>query len=214
MKHLTDLATVPLGLIAILLAAAAPPDDRRPYEQGPLTADDFRGAPRDTEPLAAKTATELRYDFRYRYSSEGTESYTAELESFEVKAFIRRDLSWNRSPENRELLEHEQGHADIAYISCLQARLEFAPLIARNEALKVVAATRKQAVDALVKAVKERMDRFQTSMTESNLQYDQATRHGIGGKQAEWRRVQQETLKRLESQWKRVESDPEKAADD
>src|SRR5687767_8495044 len=109
-------------LMSGLLTEAA---ERRRYEEGPLAQDDFGDVPAFVPAGAsARTATELLYNFRYKYRST-SRSTTITLSSIEIDAYIRRDQSWNLNPENKALLDHEQGHADIAQIECLKARLAF-----------------------------------------------------------------------------------------
>lgn len=190
-----------LGCWALFfLAYTAAADDRRKYEEGPLTVDDFQGTADPEARLAARTSTELRYDFHYRYSSPNSRVYTVTLEKFEVEAFIRRDLSWNKEPQNERLLDHEQGHADNAQIACLRARLHFADPKTRKE-LKTTGSSQREAVAALKQKVVEQMREFESQVRTADEQYDRETTNGLGGKQAEWRRVQQETLKRLEEEW-------------
>jgi hypothetical protein len=174
-------------------------EDRRKYEEGPLTSDDFRAEPQDVARAAAKTVTQLGYDFRYRYKSNSRNT-TAFLESITIEAYIRRDQSWNSKPDDKALLDHEQGHADIARIHCLQARLAFRKL-QKGQGLSATASSLKEALSALEREIQKEMRVFEQAARDADAEYDRETRSGLGAKQAEWRRVQKETIEQLEAEW-------------
>jgi hypothetical protein len=186
-----------LGLTATVALAV---ESRRPYEEGPLTAEDFRGKDDDTPRAVAKTVTQLVYDFRYRYKTTGRLT-TASLESITIEAYIRRDESWNRHPEDDKLLDHEQGHADIAQIHCLKARLAFRKKLGKGPNLTATSSTVAAAAAALEREVRKEMAAFEQQARDADAEYDRETLNGLGGKQAEWRRVQTETLKQLDAEW-------------
>lgn len=175
--------------------------DRRPYADGPLTKEDFQGQPDEMSRRSqARTSTELKYEYRYTYRSS-SRTTTASLDRIDINAYIRRDTSWNNSPENKRLLEHEQGHADNAQIQTLKARLHFRKLRRNGSHVKATAATLKEALAALDRLVKKEMSAFEKAAQESDDEYDRVTSHGLGPEQDEWRRVQLETLKKLEAEW-------------
>ncbi|MDX1947675.1 MAG: hypothetical protein SFU86_19915 [Pirellulaceae bacterium] len=188
-------AAMLLLVLAGSLTRAA--ESRRKYEAGPLRAEDFAAEPPKSAGRAANTVTELRYEYRYRYST-GEKSVQIALESIEIHAYIRRDASWNRTPDDRALLDHEQGHADIAQIQCLQARRAFAEKIRRG--FQVEAATRAEGIQALERVIQREMSSFEEAGRAADAEYDRATEHGLGGQQAEWRRVQRETLRNLQEE--------------
>ena len=51
---------------------------------------------------------------------------------------------------------------------------------------------------ALEGELKREVAAFEKAARDADAEYDRETAHGLGGKQAEWRRVQQETLKALQ----------------
>lgn len=185
-----------LGLAAGFPAVAA--EDLRRYEDGPLTADDFREEAPASSRAAAKTVTQFAYEFRFHYRTT-TRLTTATLDSITIHANIRRDQSWNTKPEDFNLLDHEQGHADIAQIHCLKARLAFRKKLGRS--LTATASSPREASVALDRKVREEMAKFEQAARDADAEYDRQTVNGLGGKQAEWRRVQIETLKQLDAEW-------------
>lgn len=192
-----------LGLSPDLLRGADV--ERRKYEQGPLAATDFLGAPDQATERLANTSTELRHEYRYRYRSEG-QYVIASLESITLHAYIWPGLSWNKRPRDLALLDHEQGHADIAHIESLKARLHFHKTRATSR-LHGRAMNLKDAVAALDRIVNKQVASFIQAMRDADVDYDRSTSHGVNGKQAEYRRVQQETIKRLEAEWAKVAAD-------
>ena len=189
-------------LISILFAAYPLPtaraDDTRFYADGPLTAEDFRGTPPDDAAMWARTVTRLHYTYKYRHSTPDMRNYTVTVGAISIVAEIRRDTSWNKRPENMSLLDHEQGHADNAQIVALRAIKDFAaaaPIKVRDKTIKAALAE----VDRLLKA---RLGKYERQLQQDDADYDEATAHGVNGQQSEWRRVQHETLKRLEREVK------------
>lgn len=188
-------------IVAIFIAGEVlAAEDVRPYDEGPLTADDFRGEPPDDSRAAAKTATQFAFEFKYRYKSTGR-SATVTLDRITITACIRRDQSWNRYPENKRLLEHEQGHADIAQIHCLQARLAFRKRLAKSQAPSATASTLNEAVASLEREIRKEVATFEKAARDSDAEYDRETANGVGPQQAEWRRVHAESLKELAAAW-------------
>jgi hypothetical protein len=123
------------------------------------------------------------------------------LDSITITACIRRDQSWNRYPENERLLDHEQGHADIAQIHCLQARLAFRKLLAKRQAPSATASTPSEAVASLERAIRKEIATFEKAARDSDAQYDRETANGAGPQQQEWRRIHAETIKELTAAW-------------
>lgn len=191
------LVALSISGVARLSAAA---DETRLYEDGLLTAQDFQATVPSDAAGDAFTGTQLGYDFRYRY--EGREGRVrATVTEVSIKAVVRKDQSWNRRPTDPRLLEHEQGHADNAWIQCLKARLAFDEK--RRRGWTVSAATLAEATDILTRELTEKLTSFEEEGRAADVRYDEETKHGVGPKQAEWRRVQRETIQELEAAWER-----------
>lgn len=190
------------GVLSALLRAVSTCDaaETRPYDDGPLTADDFRGEPPEASSAAAKTATQFAFEFKYRYKSTARLS-TATLDKITITACIRRDTSWNRYPDDARLLDHEQGHADIAQIHCLQARLAFRKRLIKGPHLSATSSSLTEAVAALEREIRKEIARFETAARDADAEYDRVTANGVGAEQAEWRRVHAETLAQLKEKW-------------
>ena len=190
-------ASLALALTVVGHAAAA--DQTRPYDDGPLQEDDFRGKPPETSTAAAKTVTQFAFEFTYRYKTTARLT-TATLDQITITACIRRDQSWNRYPDDKRLMDHEQGHADISQIYCLKARHGFRKKLAKGSGVSATASSLSEAAAALDREVRKEMAVFEEAARDADAEYDRHTANGLGGKQAEWRRVQVETLKQLEAE--------------
>jgi hypothetical protein len=187
-------------LLLSALAGTTLATDRRPYADGPLSKGDFLEEPRELPAGGlARTATELLYKFDYTYKGSARNT-TAMLDRIEINAYIRRDKSFNLRPDDKGLMDHEQGHADIAQIHCLRARLAFQKTM-RKGRIEATGSSLKDAQTALNREIERQIQEFVTAMRDADAEYDRATSHGLGGKQPEWRRVQLETLKQLEAEW-------------
>lgn len=191
-----------LVALALLVASTSVSraEDLRSYEDGPLTADDFRGEIHTAAPGDAQTTTHLRYDFRYRYRFTGGATVLT-IEQVEIAALIDRDTSWNRRPGDADLLAHEQGHADNAWIQCLKARLAVRTNLDRPGGWTFTARSLKDAEAKATAALNDMMQAFEKEGVEADEAYDRETRHGLGPRQGEWRRVQQATIEELEAAW-------------
>ena len=185
-----------LGIANTLHAQATAKPDRRASGEKALTAKDFLGvAPPSTNGMAF-TSTELRYDYDYRYRVSG-ENTTATLTRITIESYVRRDLSWNRKPDDAALLDHEQGHADNSLIECLKARQDFAARMKRG--FSVTGGSSKEATSAIEREVRKVMSGYEQAVRDQDALYDSSTSNGVTvAKQQEWRRVQKETLKRLQ----------------
>lgn len=196
------MCTAPV-LSLFLASVSKAEEDRRLWDDGPLTKNDFRGAVPEQPERKAYTATEIRHDYRYRYASTSGGRVTATLTEIDIQAYIRRDQSWNRTPDDRRLLDHEQGHADNAAIQCLRARIALRDAM-RGRGVQAVGETKELAVAALERRVIDLMQSFIDGLRDADADYDRRTLHGLGPNESEWRRVQAETLKSLTEQWEKT----------
>jgi hypothetical protein len=99
------------------------------------------------------------------------------------------------------LLDHEQGHADIAQIHCLRARLAFRKSLAKGQGPSATASSLNEAVASLERALRRDIAAFEKAAQDADAEYDRVTANGVGANQAEWRRVHAETLKELAAAW-------------
>ena len=168
-----------LALFALLSARAHSQHEDaaecRVYEEGPLTASDYKMAvPADDQGLDATTTTELRYHYNYR-SRITPRRVTAWTTEIRVDAVVIPAKSWNELLQDKRLMDHEQGHFDLTYIAAMQARLHFA----QQGRVSAVAATEEQAAEAIRKKIHEQMQAFSVKLFGIHLAYDQQTHHGL-----------------------------------
>lgn len=186
--------------LALCLAAAVATNgadsqpDRRDYENGPLTPADFTAAvPSDTGGRLALTMTELVYDLSYRCNGRA-DRYVARTESLVVRATVVRSASWNLHPQDRPLMDHEQGHFDLTYIAALRLRSRFAG----DQRPTGTGANPDEAVRNLREKVDRALHEANEQVKQGHLDYDRLTDHGARMKeQVEQRRLQKDKIEEL-----------------
>lgn len=177
-----------------VVAEEPPQRTWRPYAQGPLQAEDFQGTPKpDKKTMQAETVTEILYDYRYKGRKENGK-FRLGLSRITFTAVVHRDRSWNRTPRDARLMDHEQGHFDITELSARQAQRLFDQLIDRGS-LVGTGPTQQEADQDLVRRIEETVRPILDSHNKDQKLYDQVTRHGVNRfAQREARRRQQQQL--------------------
>jgi hypothetical protein len=172
-----------------------------------LTPGDFRGqvpAFRKVEPgggfvpLTAYTFTEIRYDTRYRVTGSGNR-WTARLFSAEAFAVILRERSWNRQPDNKKLLDHEQGHFDLTHAHALAVQLRLDELIRTRRGPTGTGSTSAAAIASLDGKLRDELKPLFDQHVAAQEEYDRVTAHGANsGPQEEKRKKQLARVAELE----------------
>jgi hypothetical protein len=182
----------------------------RPYNDGPLTEADFQGQ-RPTSgklagsPFQAYLFLDINWSSQYRTAVRGRVA-TAYLTQFDATAASDTSKSWHRWGKNKsELLDHEQGHFDITQIHALRLEIKFRKLLAAKKPPAGTGQTEAAAVEGLNNLLDKQCRAAKAVCDEENVEYDRLTTHGAAlEKQRELRRVQQETLRQLNEELKRV----------
>jgi Bacterial protein of unknown function (DUF922) len=172
----------------------------RKYEEGPLAAADLQGTPpaaapvKDNITMVANTMSVVRYTYRLRTNSERDGSWTARLTQFECFSAIEPAKCWNTVPESPRVLDHEQGHFDLAEIFARRLQRRFDDLMAGKNASSS-GRTERAAREALEKEIKRVADDAYAALSEAQATYDKETRHGTRPRaQREHRRWQRQEL--------------------
>jgi len=178
----------------------------RSYSAGPLTLADFQQAPpHDRQGLDALTTTDIRYNYNYqaRFTQRRATAYLTELS---VDAVVLPSESWTTRPSDVRLLDHEQGHFDIAYSISVRARLDLAKMRKKGQRLYATGATSQAAIDGLKQKIEGFMQPFLDALLTEHREYDRVTNHGLRrNAQTEQRREQLETIKTLVEELKRLD---------
>jgi hypothetical protein len=154
----------------------------RTYAQGPLTAEDFNGKSPQPTPvnlgieMVANTECQVRYEYRASIEQKGNR-WTARLASFECTAFIIPEKCWITLPDSPRVLDHEQGHFDLAEISARRAQSHFDGLM-RDSKTAVTGMDKRSVQRALEREIKKSMDEVYASHEKAQKTYDEETRHG------------------------------------
>jgi hypothetical protein len=179
-------------------------DSPRRYADGPMTPADFRAAVPDPPPmkdgvrLRAVTHSEIRYTTRYHWEESKPGTVTASLTRFDCHSQLLCDKCWNRAPMDLRLLDHEQGHFDIAELNARQGQKIFDKLIA-DKTLVGHGRDERSAVADLDKKVRDEMKAVFDQENDEQIEYDRATNHGREfAAQAKQRKLIDERLKQSE----------------
>jgi Bacterial protein of unknown function (DUF922) len=197
-----------LLLLALLLPrctySATAAEGSRQYSDGPMTPADFRAAVPDPRPvkdgllLRAMTHSEIRYSTRYRWDEPKPGHVTAWLTRFDCHAELLCDKCWNKEPTDLRLLDHEQGHFDIAELNARRAQKTFDKLIA-DKALVGHGRDERAAVADLDKKIHDEMKAIFDQENDAQIEYDRTTNHGRDfAAQAKQRKAIDERLKQRE----------------
>lgn len=155
----------------------------RRYSKGPLEASDFSGAvpnarPRENGvPIEAFTLVDIAYDVRYR--SRKTASRTRlTLTSIDIYAVVDRSKSWSVGKLDDSLLDHEQGHFDLAAIYALRVQFDFNKQMDEGRGLTTVGANETDAALAMRREIDRLTRTACNEMIKANQRYDRVTAHG------------------------------------
>lgn len=177
-----------------------PKGQHRRYANGPLQISDFQGKPPDHNRSAAYTAVRVLFSYRYRTHAQNGE-IKVQLESINVFSVFVRDQSWWAPLADKRLLDHEQGHFDIAEACARRAQLHFNAMFERDAPLTATGQTTSAAARQLARKIEDLLRRFNDAATLAHQEYDRITHHGNHLRtQAEQRRAQKAALKRLAKQ--------------
>ena len=168
------------GSARIAGQSGAPLPPRR-YQAGPLTATDFRGEiPRQTDSkvasLLAFTRTEFRYSWKSTFTRRNRRHYL-KATNIDLYCVILPQHSWNRAPQDRQLLDHEQGHFDITETHIRKAILKLREPAARK-LFRASGNSRMGAVRRFEENLSRFMEPFVAASRKRHELYDRVTGHG------------------------------------
>ena len=188
------LATFLLTSLACQSVALAADD--KPYQEGKVQGDDFEGAvPKklpveDGVTIKAKTEAYVGYEYGADVTKKG-DKYTYTPNNVETEAGMDKKKSWNSDKKDADLLDHEQGHVDLAEIARRRAQAEINEKTKKGE-LKGVGSTEAEAKADLEAKLDEIITRNRDNL---DKEYDDTTKHNTKAKeQAEERKKQQDLL--------------------
>jgi hypothetical protein len=191
-----------------------PKGQHRRYADGPLQISDFQAKPPHHTRSAAYTAVRVLLSYRYRTHTQNGE-IKLRLESINVFSVFVRDQSWWAPLADKRLLDHEQGHFDIAEACARRAQLHFNAMFERDAPLTASGQTTSDAARQLSRRIEQRLRRFNDAATLAHQEYDRITHHGNYLRtQAEQRRAQKATLKRLAKQLATLNKSPSLSANE
>jgi hypothetical protein len=162
--------------------SAADKAEPRDYAAGPLTKDDFQGkvppspVTADGTPLRAYLSGGIDYRYKYRYTVKDGD-FDLSATEVTVYAAVEREKSWNSDPDSAGLLDHEQGHFDLAAIYAAKLRAELRKMMTRKE-LTFKAKSEAEGKKALEDRLKKALDNTLAELRVEDRRYDSETKHG------------------------------------
>ena len=164
----------------------------RRYQEGPLTARDFRGkTPRDADgkvnSLLAFTRTDFRFSWKSTFTRRNRKHYLKATD-IDLYSVILPQHSWNRAPQDRQLLDHEQGHFDITEVQLRKAILKLKTPSSRS-LFRSSGNSRTRAVHRFEENLARFLDPFVAATRKQHEHYDKLTAHGRN-------RAAQETMRK------------------
>ncbi len=205
---------IAVSLLSVWASAyAEPPKSERRYDQGPLKHNEFRKDAEDAIPGRAKTMARVMYSYRTQIERKGPERFQVQLTSLDAYSVFLPKESWWSYRNSIALLDHEQGHFDIAEITARRLELAVRQAIKKGQSIGGFGKTLKQANAELSKKLQRVIDIANEQSVEENADYDRKTLHGARvGSQAEYRRIQKLTLEKLAKQLDRISRNDAKSA--
>lgn len=181
----------------VILHAAEPKSRERPYSLGPLKIEEFKGQVKPDSSDRANTATRISYQFKLAFLQLGQQA-TVTVKSLTLETIFLPDDSWYGPNAPTGLLDHEQGHFDIAEIHARRAALEWEKDRRAGKLLSATGNTRQAAQQAVMDKLNGLRQMVDAKIAQENAEYDRLTRHGLSSaEQSEIRKIQKLTLARL-----------------
>ncbi|MCA9132546.1 MAG: hypothetical protein KDA45_05315 [Planctomycetales bacterium] len=194
-------ALVYQAIVLSCLCNVASGDDslapERRYDAGPLSIVEFTGSVKPGSNAQANTGTRVMYQYRYSVRQVGRK-FVAVMTSIDLYTVFLPEESWWVPDSEPELLDHEQGHFDVAEISVRKSQLALATAKAEGKTITITSDSRKDSIKSIMAKIDEIRRLIDLQISEDNLEYDRVTRHGThASAQREKRRIQRLTLDRL-----------------
>jgi len=167
-------------ILPFLLAAQDQSDNLIPWNSQKLVWPDFKGEPDASSEYKALTQWRLSYDFQVAISNGA-----ASIARSNVKTFFSRNDSWTKSSTgSTQLLEHEQGHFDLAEVYARKFRKDLVDYTFKTDKYQ-------KELEGLFNKILAACDKAQTK-------YDKETKHGIvEAEQASWNEKIKADLEKL-----------------
>ena len=164
----------------------------RRYQEGPLAARDFRGKPPrnatgKVNSLLAFTRTDFRFSWKSTFTRRNRKHYL-KATNIDLYSVMLPQHSWNRAPQDRQLLDHEQGHFDITEVQLRKAILKLKSPSSRS-LFRSSGNSRTRAVHRFEETLARFLEPFVEASRKQHEHYDKVTGHGKN-------RVAQETSRK------------------
>lgn len=169
----------------------------RKYQDGPLQIKEFKATP--AKHAGGDAYTQCSIEFRFNYTYEKRDKlFVTTLTSFDAFSVFLPEKSWWKQQASPAILDHEQGHFDIAEVNALRLQIAFAKSFNNKRKIQGTGTTYDAAVKELRGSLSKVMQLANEQATQAHLDYDASTMHGMRyRRQGEQRRIQKATLQQL-----------------
>lgn len=186
-----------------LRAQGKSPLDPRPerrYSHGPLTAKDYEAEPphdpKYRRGRQAGLATDIRYEFHFQ-TTRKKDRLLGHIDSLAVYAVVLRAESWNLSPEDKALLDHQQGLFDLTQIEALKAQIVISRRL-DDEPLEATGKNRDEVQQTLDRELRKLIRPYVDGANETKAEFDRVTRIGsLAAEESQARQQQRELLRKF-----------------
>lgn len=178
--------------------AEKPKQKPRRYDQGPLSISEFNTDSPQAVRGRAFTMARIMYEYKTIEKRLNANRYQVELKSLDTYSIFDRENSWWGHRPSQALLDHEQGHFDIAEIASRRIDLAMRKAIKQRKTIRGLGRNLRRAREDFESKLRQAIDLAQKQAEEENADYDEQTMHGIRtSRQSEYRRIQKLTLEKL-----------------
>ncbi len=173
-------------------------DSPRRYAQGPLQVREFTGRAKRYTGRQAMTMTRVMFEYKFQTNSQRDGTFATTLTRLQTYAVFLPKESWWTTGNNPDLLDHEQGHFDIAEITARRIQGAFDKVLKGGGDVTATGNSQQQSEQALLANIRKVIRVAEQQADHDHLEYDQVTSHGLRyAKQSEVRRIQKLTLAKL-----------------
>ena len=166
-----------LGYVMLSCCTAVAETPGRLHSDGPLKREHFKAdIPSGRDDLDAVVYTRLRYGYKFR-TDVVDDGFELTCTTIVCCSEQLPDRSWIRDSAKAELLDHEQGHLDLAEVVARKAEARLRYLV-RKSKIKSRSTTVEAAEKALIRTIRAQLMPFDRELANVNDEYDRVTSHG------------------------------------
>ncbi len=190
-----------LGFVILSCCSVVAETPGRKHSDGPLKREHFKANVPLNSTLDAVVYTRLHYGYKFR-TTANDDAFVLTCTTVVCCGEQLPDRSWMRESADTKLLDHEQGHLDLAELIARKAETRLRYLVRKGK-LKSTGATVEEAEKALIRTIRAQLMPFDREIASVNDEYDRITAHGRDEEaQKAERRKQRKSMRSLSKRTK------------